>query len=82
MIIGVITNLMTFVDNSSDQPRITLGIDPDQEEGRLDVCRFENVQNLRSPFRIRPVVECDRDFMFAEFDGPRSRSLSVQICGI
>ena len=72
MIIRVVSNLVTFVDNSLNQSRIFLSIYSDQEESGLHVRLFQDIENLRRPFRIRTVIERNRDLMLA------ARALMIQ----
>ena len=65
MIIGVISDLVALRHDSPNESRIMFGVDPDQKKRRLHFGRFQDVENLRRPFRIRPVVESERDLVFA-----------------
>ena len=72
MIISVVPNLVPFVDNSPDQPGIFLGVHSDQKERGLRVCRFQNVQNLWRPSRVRTIIKRDRNLMLP------TRALMIQ----
>ena len=65
MIIGVIADLVAFRHNSPNESRIFLRVHSDEEKRGLHVCCFQNVENLRRPFRIGSVIESERDLMFA-----------------
>ena len=65
MIIGVVADLVPLGHDSPNEIGIFLRVDPDEEEGRLDSVRLQNVEHLRRPLRIGPVVEGERDLMLA-----------------
>src|SRR5881394_768519 len=65
MIIGVVPNLMAFIDNATHKLGVTLCVYSHDEKGRLHVCCFQNVQDLRSPSRIGAVIESDCHLMLA-----------------
>src|SRR5438105_7767982 len=65
MVIGVVPNLVSFVDDATNKRRVTLCVYSNHEKGRLDVCCFENVQDLRRPSRIGAVIKGDRHLMLA-----------------
>ena len=65
MIISVVPDLVTFVDDAPNEARIFLRVHAHEKERRLHVRRFQNVENLRRPSRIGTVVESDRDLMLA-----------------
>src|SRR5438067_9297870 len=65
MIISVVPALVPFVDNATNKPLVTLGVHAHEEKRSFCVRRFENVQDLWRPPRIRAVVKSDCDLMFA-----------------
>ena len=65
MVIGVVPDLVSFVDDATNKPRVTFRVHPDDEKRGLYVCRFQDVQNLRRPSRIGAVVKSDCDLMLA-----------------
>src|SRR5438105_8475542 len=65
MIISVVPDLVPLVHNSTNKPRVTLRVHTHQEKRGFYVRRFENVQDLWRPPRIRAVVKSDCDLMFA-----------------
>src|SRR6516165_632052 len=54
---GVVPNVVTLGDDALYQIRMGLGIVADDEEARLDVLLLQDVEDLRRPVGIRPVVE-------------------------
>src|ERR1700720_2354804 len=65
MIISVVSNLVSFIDNSPDESRIFFRVYSNHKERGLRVGRFQNVQNLGRPLRIRTIIKRERDLMFA-----------------
>src|SRR5258707_1238991 len=65
MIISVVSDLVSFVHDSPDQRRILFRVYADHEERRLRIRRFQNIQDLRRPIRVRAVVKSQRDLMLA-----------------
>ena len=65
MIIGVVPNLVSFVDNATNEPRVTLRVYAHEEKGRFHVRGFKNIQDLWRPSRIRAVVKSDCDLVLA-----------------
>ena len=65
MIISVVPDLVPLVHNSTNKPRVTLRVHTHQEKRGFYVRRFENVQDLWRPPRIRTVVKGDCDLMLA-----------------
>ena len=65
MVIGMIPDLVAFRHNPPNESRIMFRIYADEKESRLHVCRFQDVENLRRPFRIGPIIKSDRDLMRA-----------------
>ena len=63
MIIGVIPDLVSFGDDPPNEIGIALRVHADEEKRGLDLRRFEDVENLRRPFRVGAVVERERDFV-------------------
>src|SRR5438445_13878765 len=61
MSIGMIANLMTFVNDAAHEVGIGLPILADDKECRGHILALQNVQYVRSPFGIRTVVERQRD---------------------
>src|SRR5262249_5027993 len=53
----MIADVVSLGDDALDQSRIGLPVLADDEKRRLNVFAFKNVQNLRRPYLIRPVVE-------------------------
>src|SRR5437588_1715742 len=72
MIIGMVPNLVPFVDNSPDQSGIFFGVYSNQKERGLRVCLFQDVQNLRRPLRVGTIVKSDRNLMLP------TRALMIQ----
>ncbi len=64
MIICMIANLVAFIDDSPNEPRVTFGVDSDQKKSCLHVRPLQDIENLRSPLRIGPVIEGERNLMF------------------
>src|SRR6478672_11070003 len=58
---GVITNLMTFVDNAPHQVGICLPVFSDDEKCGRSMLLFQDVKNRRRPARVWPIVkrQCD-----------------------
>src|SRR3954471_12828202 len=65
MVIAMVSNLVALIHNPPNKTWITLGVFANKKECRLHICGFENVQNFRSPSRIRTVIECDRYLMLS-----------------
>src|SRR6266404_6416829 len=65
MIISVVPDLVSFVDDATDKPRVAFRVHSHEEEGRLYIRCFENVQDLRCPSRVGTVIESDGDLMLA-----------------
>src|SRR4030095_9496832 len=65
MIIRVIPDLVSFVDDAANKPGVTFGVHAHQEKRRFQVCCFENVQNLWCPSGVGTVVKGDCDLMLA-----------------
>src|SRR6266540_2130600 len=65
MIIGVVPDLVSFVDNATNKPRVPLGVYAHEEKGCFHVRGFENIQDLRRPSRVRAVVKSDCDLVLA-----------------
>ena len=63
MVVGVISDLVAFRHDPPNESRIIFGVYTDEKERGFHFRCFQNVENLRCPFRIRPVVKCDRDLM-------------------
>ena len=59
--IGVAADLMTLADHPLEKAALGQRILADDEEGRGNVLRLEDVENPRSPVRIGAVVEGQRD---------------------
>ena len=72
MIVRVVPNFVTFVDDSPNESRIFFRVRTNQEKCGLRVCRFQNIQNFRRPLRIRAIVKSNRDLMLA------ARTLVIQ----
>ena len=72
MVIGVIPDLVSFIDDAANESGIMFRIYADQKKGRVHVRRFQNIEDLGRPFWIRTVIEGDRDLMLA------SRALMVE----
>src|SRR6266568_2563649 len=65
MIIGVVSNLVSFFDNATNKARVALRVYAHQEKRCLYVRSFENIQDLWRPSRIRTVVKSDCDLVLA-----------------
>src|SRR6516225_5253466 len=65
MIISVVPDLVPFINDATNKPRVTLGIYAHEEKRRFYVRRFENIQDLWRPSRIRAVVKSDCDLVLA-----------------
>ena len=57
---GVIAHLVALVEDALDQAGMRFRVGADDEEGRIDILLFQDVENRRCPLRIRPVVERQR----------------------
>ena len=62
--VGMAADVVAVFEDALDNPRIGFRIRIDEEECAGNVFLLEDVENLRRPFRIRPVVESERDFLF------------------
>src|SRR5215831_7055838 len=72
MVIGVVPDLVSFVDDAANKRRVTLCVYSDDEKCGLYICRFKNIQNFRRPSRIGAVVKSNRDLVLA------ARALVIQ----
>src|SRR5215467_6495186 len=72
MVIGVVPDLVSFVHDPANKPRVTLCIYSDDEKRGLYVSCFKNVQNFRRPSRIGAVIKSECDLMLA------ARALVIQ----
>src|SRR2546423_8733873 len=72
MIIGMVPNLVPFVNNSPDESGIFFRVYSNQKERGLRVGRFQDIQNLWRPLRIRTIVERDCNLMLT------TRALMIQ----
>src|SRR6478736_1613433 len=72
MVIGMVPDLVAFVENATNKRRVTLCVYSDDEKGGLYVCCLKNVQNFRRPSRIGAVIKSDCDLMLA------ARALVIQ----
>src|SRR5215831_8708160 len=63
MVICVISNLVAFGHNSLHKRRIFFSVSSHEEEPSFDMGRLQNVEDLRRPFRIRPIIEGKRNLM-------------------
>jgi hypothetical protein len=43
MIVSVVPDLVSFIDNATDKPGVALGVHSHQEKRGLHACCFENV---------------------------------------
>ena len=59
--IGVIADLVPLTQETADEAGFGDRVFADQKKGRGDVVRFEDVEDLRRPHRVGPVVERERD---------------------
>ena len=57
----VVTDLVTFVRDTSHEIGIRLAVLSDDEESGRNIFALENVENRRRPSRIRAVVERQRE---------------------
>ena len=69
---GVIPNLMTFANGALQKIRMSGGILSYDEKCRLDVMFGKDVQQFRSEFSIRPVIEGHRDIRTLHMHGAES----------
>ena len=76
MVLAVGADGMAGVAQLADAFRIRLGHAADDEEGRLDALRGENLQNLIAVARQRPVVEGQHHFVILQ----RQRFGSIAWC--
>src|SRR4029453_15883091 len=65
MVIGVVPDLVSFVDDAVNKRRVTLCVYSDDEKRGLYVCCFENVQNFRRPSGIGAVLKSDCNLILA-----------------
>src|SRR4030095_9984467 len=65
MVIGMVPDLMSFVDDAANKRRVTLRVYPYDEERGLFVCCLKNIQNFRRPSRIGAIIKSDCDLMLA-----------------
>src|SRR5512133_3500864 len=63
MVIGMVPDLVAFVDNATNKRRVTLCVYSDDKKRGLYVCCLKNVQNFRRPSRIGAVIKSDCDLM-------------------
>src|SRR5271167_994794 len=54
---GVVSDLVTFVVNALGDTGVLLSLESDEEERRLYALLPQHVEDLRSPLRIRTIVE-------------------------
>ena len=64
MIIGMVADFVAFIHDPAHQPGITFRVCSRHEKCRRRFCRLEDIENLRCPAPVRPVIECDCDLMF------------------
>ena len=72
MVVGVVPDLVAFRDNSPDEVRIFFRVCANEEKSGLHICFFQDVENLRSPFGVGPIIEGNRDLM------RRARALMIK----
>ena len=65
MIVGVVSDLVSFIDDATNKPGVTFRIHSHQEKRRFYVRGFKNVQDLWRPSRIGSVIKSDCDLMLA-----------------
>src|SRR5206468_12937730 len=65
MIISVVSDFVSFVDDAAHKPRVAFRVHAYEEKCGFHICCLENVQDLRCPSRIRAVVKSERDLMLA-----------------
>ncbi len=58
---GVVADLVAFAIDALHDADVLLGLFADHEEGALDVVLLEDVEDLRGPLGVGPVVEGERD---------------------
>src|SRR5205823_5254408 len=63
MVIGMVSDLVSFVNDATNKRRVTLCVYSDDEKRGLYVCCFKNVQNFRRPSRIGAVIKSDCNLM-------------------
>ena len=58
MVIGVVADLVPLGDDSPNEIRDNFSaFTPTRKNAAFTLCRFQDVENLRRPFRIGPVIE-------------------------
>jgi hypothetical protein len=65
MVIGMVPNLVSFVDDATNKRRVTLCVYSHDEKRGFYVYCFKDVQNFRRPSRVGTVIKSDGDLMFA-----------------
>ena len=63
MIISVITYFMSLSDNAPNEIWVTFRIHADEKKRRLYLRRLQDIENLRRPLRVGPVVKCQGDLV-------------------
>src|SRR5258708_11993328 len=58
---AVIPDQVSSICNKPSQIRLLARVLADQEEGRLDPVLGQQIEQLRCPRRIGPVIECERN---------------------
>src|SRR3954447_26034188 len=72
MVIGMVPDLVSFINDATNEGRVTLCVYSNDEERGFYICCFENVQNFRRPSGVGTVIKSDCDLMFA------ARALVIQ----
>ena len=72
MVIAVITDLVTLLHDSPNEPGMMFGIAADNKKSCSYIRRFQDVEHLWRPLRIWSVIEGQRDLVRA------ARSLVVE----
>src|SRR5262249_51600173 len=65
MIVSVVPDLVTLIDDSPNESRILFRVHATDEKGCFHPACFENVEHARSPFGIRSIIEGEGNLMLA-----------------
>ena len=64
MIVSVVADLVALRHDSPNEIGIFFRVHSDEEKSGFHSARLQNVEDLRGPFGIRPIVKRQRDLMF------------------
>ena len=82
MVVGVVADLVSLGDDPPNEIGILLCVRPDEEKRRGDAVCLQDVEDARRPFRVRSVIEGERDLMFATrslvIEGEEVRELQIR----